>query len=790
MASAAPTFPRTRIGRFEVLRVLGQGAQGTVHLAHDTHLDRQVALKTLRLEGADESTRERRGRAALAEARLASQLSHPNIVTLHDVLEDGGSPCLVFEYVSGKTLAEALDTGVPLETARAVVIALEVLRGLECAHAKGIIHRDLKPSNVLLTEAGVARVMDFGIARLQASAEPEAGLTGSPPYLAPEYMESRRAHPSNDLYALAVTLHEMLTGKPAFMGKERPALEPPSRSNPAVDERLDAFVMKALAKDPAERHGDAAKMIAALADYLDPAQAPASGGGTVDFLLRRMRHKSDFPALSSTVQEINRLLASEREPASMLCNTVLKDFALTNKLLRLVNAALYTQFGGSIGTVSRAVAVLGFEGVRSVALTLMLFEHLQNKPQASAMREEIASAYFSGVAAREFARNLGQGASPEESFVCAMFHRLGRLLALYYLNDEAQAIQRLMEARGIDEHRAAREVLGVTYDDLGIAVARQWNFPATIVESLQTVREAEVTHASYDVNPARIVAEVACAMADAAALTDETARIKRLSALHARFGRATGSTSKILADSLDEAQKQFSRDAPSLGLGGSRLARLPESTPPAIVPGDTPSRTLATAIDETRLDRDTTATVVEAHSKARAANRRALLAAGVQDITQTLAGDFVLNDVLRMIVETAYRAIGFKRVLFFTRDTKGTSLRCRLGFGADAADLVARGFSIPLEKSRDLFSAALGEAVDICIADIDAERIREHVPAWFRANLATRGLTLFPLHVKKSPIALIYADSDDAETLRFEPEELNLLKALRNQALLAIRHHG
>lgn len=288
--------------------------------------------------------------------------------------------------------------------------------------------------------------MDFGIARQIIDCAPDKpdGLRGTPCYLAPEYVNTGLYTPQCDLYAAGVVLYERLTGQPAVEGANvyeilhRAANEPitvPSRLNPEVDEKLDLLVMKALA--PKSEHGfaSAAETQAALTAWLEPdtgAEAPPTqAGGTLEYLLRRMRHKSDFPALSQTITTINRVTGSVDENSSALSNTILKDFALTNKLLRWVNTAYFGQFGGTISTVSRAVVILGFDRIRGVAMTLMPMEHLQDKTQAAPLKEDVVAGYFSGLLARERAAkaNIRDG---EEAFICTLFHDLGRLLARFY----------------------------------------------------------------------------------------------------------------------------------------------------------------------------------------------------------------------------------------------------------------------------------------------------------------------------------------------------------------------
>ena len=170
--------------------------------------------------------------------------------------------------------------------------------------------------------------------------------------------------------------------------------------------------------------------------------------------------------------------------------------------------------------------------------------------------------------------------------------------------------------------------------------------------------------------------------------------------------------------------------------------------------------------------------------------RQAALAAGVQDITNTLVGEHTLNDVLRIILETMYRAIGFDRTLLFTLDARQQALRCRFGFGADAEAIVHKGVAIPLGGARDLFYAAAVMGADLCIQDVESDKVRPHVPAWYRAAIGARGMVLLPIVDRKRTVGMIYADSHSPATLHFSTEELGLLKTLRNQAVLAMRQYS
>jgi hypothetical protein len=162
------------------------------------------------------------------------------------------------------------------------------------------------------------------------------------------------------------------------------------------------------------------------------------------------------------------------------------------------------------------------------------------------------------------------------------------------------------------------------------------------------------------------------------------------------------------------------------------------------------------------------------------------LAAGIQDISNSLVDDFSLNDVLRITLETMYRAMGFQRVLLCLKDPKSGSMAGRFGFGADTNEL-ARKFRFPLADAPNVFQLAIGKGVDIIITDIDDPKIASKVPAWYRKTVIAKTFVLFPLLIKGNAVALIYCDRDKAGSIVIPPKELSLLKTLRNQALLAIK---
>ncbi len=569
-----------RIGRFEIRGELGRGAQSVVWRGFDPQLQREVAIKTLHFSRRDA----KQSAALLAEARMVGRLRHPNIVPIYEAGEHDGDVYLVFECVPGKNLAEFLKQSGALPAVRAVTLLRPVLDAIGHAHAQGIIHRDLKPSNILLDENGNPRVMDFGIATPTTGAEDDPNIyTGSPAYMAPEYVLRHEIGERSDLYAAGLVLFEMLTGQRAVQGSDLYAIlhriandDIRLPESVSVDSRLSAILFKSIARDPGLRYQTAAQFAEALDNYLDPADEPvpaASGRqATIDFLLRRMRHKSDFPALSESVTAINRIASSDNESVDKLSNSILKDFALTNKLLRLVNSAYYRPAGGgSISTVSRAIVVLGFEVVRNIAITVLLFEHLQNKANANQLKEDFLRANLAGILAKDIAaaatmRDL------EQAFICDLFHSLGRLLAQFYFPEEADEIRKVMAQKNCTEDLAARQVLGLSHEDLGMAIARQWGFPALIVGAMQRVPPGLVHKPATTDERLRTLSGYANEICDLIATATPETRERELRKAMQRYGQVVTLEAETLQQVVARAVEEVSEFARVIHLNTQQTA--------------------------------------------------------------------------------------------------------------------------------------------------------------------------------------------------------------------------
>jgi serine/threonine protein kinase len=784
------------IGRFQIRRELGRGAQSVVYLGFDPHLEREVAIKTVHYEHGDAKSKD----DFLAEARLVSNLRHANVVPIFEAGEAAGDPYLVFERVDGKTLAQLIKEGGKLPAAKAAAIMRGVLDGVDAAHRQDIIHRDLKPSNILIDANVLPRVMDFGVsARLKGGESRRLDLVGTPAYLAPEYVKGGPVSVRIDIYAAGLILLEMLTGRRAVEGTtvaeilDRIANVPISiPRNAGIDDRLADIILKAVTAEPEKRYASAAQMREALDGWLDTGNQalPIAGDkqSTLEFLLRRMRHKTDFPALSESVSAINRLANSEKEGVNTLSNTILKDFALTNKILRLVNSVFYRQAGGgNISTVSRAVVVLGFDSVRNIAITLLLFEHLQDKGNANDLKEGFLRANLAGLLARQASQKM-KSRDAEEAYVCALFHSLGQLLAQYYFPEETEEVRKLQQRKHCKADAAALQVLGISFEDLGIGIARSWGFPVSIVHSMRGLGEGPVRPPGNRDDALRVVSGFANEMCELIAALPAEQRQKATRLLADRFAASL----KLKEDDLDEVLEASCVELTDIAavlhvnLKESAFARQTQGWVGAKEPEPTSDNDDGLA--DTVLGGVLGGVSVD-ETAASSEDAQSILAAGIQDISNALVEEASLNDILRITLETIYRAMGFRRVLLCLRDPKTRSMVGRFGFGTDSSEL-AKVFRFSLDFTPDVFHAAMAKGVDIFITDVDDAKIAERIPGWYREKVAAKTFVLFPILIKGNPVALIYCDHERPGAIVIEERVLSLLKTLRNQALLAIRSAG
>jgi HD-like signal output (HDOD) protein len=497
-----------------------------------------------------------------------------------------------------------------------------------------------------------------------------------------------------------------------------------------------------------------------------------AAGGAVEFLLRRMQRSRDFPALSETIRTVNRLTAASNKTPEQLAAAIVNDFALTNKILKVVNSAYYAGFAGKVGTISRAIVVLGIEPIRSLAASLMLFEHLSGGGKADRVKVLIGKSMFSALVAREMAADAGL-AQGEEAFLAAMFHRLGELLVAYYLPEEDAAIEGEVAAAVSTRVQAEHSVLGVSCEQLGIAVARHWNLPQLITRSMKAPAKGELK------KPGSVEERLAQLAGLASQLTEHLAQgtgpgDRAVDGLLERYRECLVVDQARLAEALQQIRTEYRALAEGLASEGAPAAV-------RALAGDKPAPTapLDRDFDDLALPQEDPDGAPQESS----ADPEPILVEGLQEVTTMLAEGGDLQQLAQVLLETLYRAFGLGRVALCLRDVARRQYAGRIGFGQDIERYLP-ALRFGEEYERDVFHVALQQKTDVHIADLAGGH---GIPAWYQA-ISPRGSMLFmPLVVQDRAIGCIIAEHPRADGLALGPGPLRLVRALRNQLVLGLR---
>ena len=312
-----------RLGKYEIRSVLGKGAMGIVYKAFDPHIERPVAIKTIRKDLVDPELAAQYMARFKNEAKAAGRLQHPNIVSVYEYGEDEKVTFIAMEYVEGAGLREYLNRRASFDFGQLAALMEQLLDALEFARARGVVHRDIKPSNLIITNHGQLKVADFGIARVDTSNLTMVGMTiGTPPYMSPEQIRGLEVDHRSDLFSTGIVLYELLTGDKPFGGNLESVTykichdepEPPSqRSALKLPVEVDRLVATALAKEPDARFQDARAFHDALREVTRMSVQVDDGGGTTlvnigTLMLQKPAPAWDEDTLRTAEHELARVL--------------------------------------------------------------------------------------------------------------------------------------------------------------------------------------------------------------------------------------------------------------------------------------------------------------------------------------------------------------------------------------------------------------------------------------------------------------------------------------------------
>ncbi len=503
--------------------------------------------------------------------------------------------------------------------------------------------------------------------------------------------------------------------------------------------------------------------------------------------LRRIRRTREFPAISKYVLEINQKLqdTSVHASASELANVILKDYALTNKLLKLVNSAFYGLAAGKVTTVTRAVVLLGHDNVRMAAISLVLFDHFKSRAAAKDLKDEIIRSFWCGLLAKEIAKTF-HNVDPEEAFICGLLLRLGKLLTIYHMDHDYRKIQHQVIHGGENEAQAAKRILGMSYRTLGVAMAKEWNFPESIYSAMALVSKHDLADLTRQIDPLRAITAFSSSTANIistvkparqkAAIKKQLNRYQHYISLSFRQIRA------MMAQCLDKLYRYA--DALQFDVQESLfLAQFCGANEEAAQSGEATAACseIATAPAYLLVGDEDLKTAAEAPNQSAAE----IIVAGIQELSNSMVGRFDINDIALMSLEVVYRALDCNRAILFINDRRSDRMQARFGYGKDIQQIVDQ-IEFKLETSEDLFTRAIASGKDLIVEDAHAAELYPLIPEWYRKGIDAPSFVFLPVTYKQVCVGALYADMESTGSL-INPMEHRYLAMLRNQIVLAIK---
>ena len=557
---------------------------------------------------------------------------------------------------------------------------------------------------------------------------------------------------------------------------------------------------------PAEAEAAAQAAVAQAAADAEAAEREAR----LQRLMQRISAHADFPSLKDSIRSIQKIARSDKTHMRALTEEVLSDVALTGKLLRLINAAYYRSVGGGeITSMQRAVALMGFQTIGMLAASLALFDRLPKGRDGARVRQTFGGALLSALLAQELCHS---GKHLQDAYITSLFQNLGLMLAWMHFPEEATAIEAEMAGRDApashaDAHQqrqqASRQTLGLSYEELGVEVARQWGWPDALQLALRRLPEIDPERPATPDEYLRLLCTASSDLAQALQQLPATGTAEQRAAARDTVLQAFAASMAVplsldpeqLGAVVERALSSWAALGQMLGLDGTASAPATEAaaatgarrpTPlsgpqshgraprvaPSRAPAATPSRTSGAPAREATL----------------AATGQALTEA-LEQVSQLAMGDAPIGQVLQAVIAQMQQCLALQRVIACLREGTRGDLQGRLGLG-DRATALAAQFRVPMQPPADLFGLLCARSADTLITDTSDPVIARRLPGWYAEAVQARTFVLLPLVHQGQVLGLLYGDRAEAGSLQLDDQTLNLLKALRNQLLMAIRLRG
>lgn len=504
-----------------------------------------------------------------------------------------------------------------------------------------------------------------------------------------------------------------------------------------------------------------------------------------DRLLKKIKEDEALPTLGAVISKVLEITSSSEDPVSKLAHFVLADVALTQKILRLSNTIQYrTNAGVPVTTISRAIFLLGFNTVKTSALAMLLVDGFCNKKQASSVRKELVHSLCASIVARELAQR-SKFADSEEAAVAALFKNIGRVLVASFDHQLHERIHLMEQSELTTASDASGLLLGCSYERFGEAVLQEWKIPDTIIQSLAPLPGGEQKKPVHRSEWLKQVASFSDVVADKMFSSERNAAAGPLSVrcagLLPKFGKALELDRALFDEILSKVENETRQLAESMNIALPEVINGNEESAEVDESAMLNSEFMLKTFESDQLQQG------QRFASGKPANARDLLLAGVQDVMQMMASDQVkLNDMILLVLETLYRAMGFRFATACLRDLKQGRYVARVSVGELYAER-QRGFLFPVKEEKDVFHLAMSNNVDLMISDASVAKIQNLLPQWHKDLMPdTRSFIILPLVLQKKSIGFFYADRAVTAEEGVPPDETALIKTLKSQLMAAM----
>lgn len=504
--------------------------------------------------------------------------------------------------------------------------------------------------------------------------------------------------------------------------------------------------------------------------------------GARDRILEQVRADQHLPTLGVAIAKVVEITSADEDSVADLAHFILSDVSLTQRVLRLSNTVNYrTASGIAVTTISRAIFLLGFDTIKANALASLLVDGFRDQKQAIAVRKELMLALCASVAAREIAKS-SRHAGHEEAAVAALFKNIGRILVASFNHQLYDQIQSQNQTQPDDP---CIRLLGCSFERLGAQVLHDWKIPDTIIHAIQAVsgeQKKSKSQSDWLRQVSSFAASIALHIVAPHKNQQDEHLMRQCAGLLQQFGGALDIDKTQLAHILKQVDREVKQLAISLEVPLNDDQNLAPTEHQA---SDEFCKEFGLSPIETHLLQ-----AGARHPSGKPINARELLLAGIQDATQMLSSpQLKLNDLLLLIVETLYGAMGFRFATACLRDVQTGKYLARLSVGENYQER-QRNFHMPATGEENIFLLAMNNNVDLMIADAHNPKIQNMLPAWHKAHHSDcRSFIVLPLVIDKKNLGFFYADRARPADEGVPSDETALIKTLKGQLLSAMLRH-